>query len=355
MKLPARYKPSGIRIGGGMSTALLCRDQHLDRDVIIKSLSPGTDKRRLLDEIAALQVIRSKHVVQIYDVVSDKSGDITAIVEEYLPGNDLTTIATPTTEKDFLKLAYPIAEGIADIHRHGRVHRDIKRQNMKFDAEGCLKIFDFGLARDSATSTTVGSVGTPGYMAPELYKPTPKGLVHFTEAVDIFAFGATCLAILLGKLPQAIRQSPPNLSSKDVTFKQPTLGLSPDVVSLLDATFATAPAKRPPMHEVTRLLGLHLLRDQHRALIAFRGKTYVLDKRNRAVHLSVANQGSITISYDGLRFGVGAVKDDVAINNMPASSIEELPGSCVIVLGAPSLGKLRTNITVDVSHPEVAL
>jgi serine/threonine protein kinase len=338
-----------------MSTAILCQDQHLDRAVLIKSLSPGIDKRRLLDEIAALQVIRSKHVVQIYDVVLDKSGDIVAIVEEYLPGKDLTTVGQPKTEDEFLKLAYPIAEGVADIHRHGRVHRDIKRQNMKFDAEGCLKIFDFGLARDSTTSSTVGSIGTPGYMAPELYKPNAKGLVHFTEAVDTFAFGATCLAILLGKLPPAIRQTPPSLPSKAVTFNQPNLTLSNDVIKLLDATLNPDPAKRPTMHEAKRLLGLHLLRDQHRALIAFQGKTYVLDKRNRAVQLTVKDQGSVTISYDGLRFGVGAVKDDVAINNIPASSISELPGSCVIVLGASILGARRTMITVDVSHPEVAL
>ncbi|MGH6779332.1 MAG: protein kinase domain-containing protein [Bradyrhizobium sp.] len=338
-----------------MSTAVVCQDQHLDRAVLVKSLAPGTDKRRLLDEIQALQVIRSKHVVQIYDLIWYGAGEIVGIVEEYLPGEDLTAVAIPSNELEFLRLAYPIAEGIADIHAHGRVHRDIKRQNMKFDAENCLKIFDFGLARDSASSSTVGSVGTLGYMAPELFNPDSKGLVQFTPAVDTFAFGATCLAVLLGKLPSPIRQSPPNLPSASVSFAPNEIGLSSDVVGMLDSCLNVDPRARPAMSQVKEALGQHLLKDRHRALLGLRGKTYTLDKKNREVSLSVKDQGSITVTYDGLCFRVSAVSGDVAINNLPASGMSELPGSCVIVLGAAPLGSRRTIITVDVAHPEVAL
>jgi len=127
-----------------MSEALLCRDAHLDRPVVVKTLQDGTDPKRILDELAALQAIRSKHVVQLYDVIRDKAGAVVAIVEEYIPGKDLTKAPKPNTPEELLRLIYPIAEGIADVHAHKRVHRDIKRQNMKYDAEGCLKIFDFG-------------------------------------------------------------------------------------------------------------------------------------------------------------------------------------------------------------------
>jgi serine/threonine protein kinase len=127
-----------------MSEVVVCDDLHLDRKVIVKALAHGTDPRRLLDELAALQAIRSKHVVQIYDVIRDDSGTIFAIVEEYLPGKDLTSLNPPATAIDFLRLVYPIAEGIADIHAHSRVHRDIKRQNMRYDGEGCVKLSTSG-------------------------------------------------------------------------------------------------------------------------------------------------------------------------------------------------------------------
>jgi eukaryotic-like serine/threonine-protein kinase len=260
LKLPRRYKPTGTRLDGGMSTAVVCHDQHLDRLVLIKSLAPGIDSRRLLDEIQALQIIRSKHVVQIYDLIWNGAGEIIGIVEEYLPGKDLTSVGLPSKELEFLRLVFPIAEGIADIHAHGRVHRDIKRQNMKFDAENCLKIFDFGLARDSASSSTVGSVGTPGYMAPELFKPDARGLVHFTPAVDTFAFGATCFAVLLGKLPSAILQCPPRLPSPTVSFSVNKIGLSSDVISVLDTCLSVDPWIRPPMSQVKGTLGLHFVK-----------------------------------------------------------------------------------------------
>jgi hypothetical protein len=85
------------------------------------------------------------------------------------------------------------------------------------------------------------------------------------------------------------------------------------------------------------------------------GKTYLLDNNSPVVQLAVRNQGSLTVTYDGLRFIASNVSGDVAINNMVVSNGDELPGSCVIVLGSSNLGARRTMITVDLSHPEVAL
>ena len=81
MKLPPRYEPSGITFDdGGMSEAIVCTDTHLERQVVVKSLKPGADSKRILDELAALQTIRSKHVVQIYDVIRDAKDNVVAIV-----------------------------------------------------------------------------------------------------------------------------------------------------------------------------------------------------------------------------------------------------------------------------------
>jgi serine/threonine-protein kinase len=108
------------------------------------------------------------------------------------------------------------------------------------------------------------------------------------------------------------------------------------------------------MSEVARLVGRHLLRDQHRALLVSRTNIYELHKDQRVVRLSVNGQGSLTIRYDGLRFITSDVSGDVAVNNIAIANGKALPGSCVIVLGSTLLGPRRTMITVDVSHPEVA-
>jgi serine/threonine-protein kinase len=354
--LPSRYVPTDRKLdGGGMSDTIVCDDQHLDRLVVVKKLAAGIGSRRILDELAALQTIRSKHVVQIYDVIRDKKGAVTAIVEEYLPGKDLTAVQAPTNAPDFLRLAYPIAEGIADVHRHNVVHRDIKRQNMKFDAENCLKIFDFGLARNStADASTIGAMGTRGYMAPELFPRGESDEVFFTAAVDTFAFAATLLAVLLGKPPAGLRQVPPRLPCKEADFASFPLGLAPEIADILNLCLHPDATERPLMSEVARLVGRHLLRDQHRALLVSRTNIYELHKDQRVVRLSVNGQGSLTIRYDGLRFITSDVSGDVAVNNIAIANGKALPGSCVIVLGSTLLGPRRTMITVDVSHPEVA-
>jgi serine/threonine protein kinase len=207
LKLPARYQKEKEFTDGGMSLAILCTDTHLERKVIIKTLVSGVDPKRILAEISALQAIRSRHVVQIYDVIRDRAGSVIALVEEFIDGDDLTSMAPPTTAEELLEVLYPIAMGIADIHRHGRIHRDIKRQNMKFDGEGCLKIFDFGLAKDETTDpATIGALGTPGYMAPELIVDDGE-TATFTTAVDVYAFGATALALARGSLAKVDARS----------------------------------------------------------------------------------------------------------------------------------------------------
>ena len=355
LKLPTRYKPTGTTFDGGMSDAILCDDLHLERKVVIKTLKNGVDTSRLLDELAALQSIRSKHVVQIFDVIRNLDGTVAAIVQEYIPGNDLTKLSPPSTADEVLKVLYPIAEGIQDIHSHGRIHRDIKRQNMKYDAEGCLKIFDFGLARDESGASTEGSKGTPGYMAPELFESTKSKTVTFSSAIDVFAFASTALAILLGKVPNGLRATPPSLPCTEADFTKLAVKLPADVANELNRCLSASPKDRPKMRQIAEILALHLLRDQHRALLVTGGTTYTLDASQKAVELAVKDRGTIHLSYDGLRFVVTHVGGDVSINNMAISNGFVLPGSCVIVLGSPDLGSRRIFITVDVSHPEVVI
>ena len=355
MKLPNRYKPTKETFDGGMSDAIVCDDGHLERKVLVKILKAGVDSSRLLDEIAALQLIGSKHVVQIFDVIRDGAGAITGIVQEYISGDDLTKISPPSSSGEFLKILYPIAEGISDIHAHGIIHRDIKRQNMKYDAEGCLKIFDFGLSRDELNAKTIGEKGTPGYMAPELFESTVGRTVTFTPAIDVFAFAATALAIVLGRPPLGLRKTPPALPCAEADFALLKMGLPPEVSAALNLSLSAKPANRPSMSDIVKLLSLHLSRGQHRALLVGGGRTYTLDASQKAVQLTVKDRGSVHIGYDGLRFIVTHASGDVSINNMSVGVGFILPGSCVVVLGSPDLGAKRTFITVDVSHPEVVL
>jgi len=339
-----------------MGTAELCVDQHLGRDVLIKALHPGVDQRRIADEVSALTSIRSKHVVELYDVIRDDDGDIIAIVEEYLPGSDLVSIIPLTTLDDFLKVSYALACGVADIHAAGRVHRDIKPANMKFDAERCLKIFDFGLSRpEDDGAKTKGAIGTEGYMAPELCTDDEDEVVEFTNAVDAYAFGATLVRAARGTLPKDLRRDPPILPCSEADFNGFALGIPAEVADLLNLCLSENPAQRPSMAEIRDTIKKYLVKDRHRALLVAANSVHVLDARRRSVNIGANTLGSATLTYDGLNFKITVSSGQVFVNNIPVSVPHTLPGACVVTLGGAELGYNRTHFTVDISHPEVVL
>jgi serine/threonine-protein kinase len=126
------------------------------------------------------------------------------IVTEYLKGctlEHLLKAMRPLPEKDALKIASLICDGLQYMHDHGVVHRDLKPQNIMVCCDGTIRIMDFGIARDVASRriTRVGnstSMGTPDYMAPEQVKGK-----HADKRTDIYNLGALLYEMLTGAVP----------------------------------------------------------------------------------------------------------------------------------------------------------
>jgi eukaryotic-like serine/threonine-protein kinase len=352
--IPTRYVPTGKVLTGGMGEVLICQDTSLEREVAIKFIQDVGDQRRLFDEIEALQKIRSKHVVQIFDVFLNEVDRRIGIVQEYVSGNDLTSFAEKgsISLNEYLKVLYQIASAISDIHAQGLIHRDVKPNNMKFDQSNIIKIFDFGLARFSGRNdSTLGFAGTPGFAAPELYR---SGLVPFTNAVDTYAFGITAWYLSGIEIPEPFLRRPPNLTSIS-SFASLPLNIPQPIVNLLDRTLTEDVNNRPSMLDITNLLGNYLLKDKHHALLVYAREAYNLSRARRLVKLDVQNYGSLHVRYDGLNFLIDFVNGAVFVNNQAVQQGQFLPKDCVITLGDPSRGANRIFITFDVSNPEVVL
>lgn len=350
--LPDRYKPEGGNASGGFGSVVFCRDIHLDRPVAIKFIQDPAESRRLKDEFEALLALRSKHVVQVYDLVPGPD-DTVGIVEEFIAGKDLFESGIPKSLSEYLKTTWQIASGISDIHQARIIHRDIKPNNMKFDVEGIVKIFDFGLARaEGASAVTKNFVGTHGFAAPELYG---TDTVPFSRSVDTYAFGATALYLATQTLPKLLLKQPPSPLPQG-TFAGLAMGLPATLADLLQATLDHDPALRPPMSAVRDEIARQLLRGKHQALTVLNGKASYLNAKNRVVKLELPSVGKIEISYDMHRFSISAVTGEVAINNKSVAVGQEIPGSCVVALGGPHRQWFqRAFVTFDVSHPEVVL
>lgn len=287
--------------------------------------------------------------MQLFDIiVSDQdSSDVQGLVLEHIDGEDLQLNSFSCDDR-FLSVLWQIACGLRDIHAAGIIHRDIKPNNIRMTRDGVVKILDFGLARpDGASARTLSVIGTPGYMAPELWQ---AGTISFNNAIDVYAFGVAVLALLGVDPPPAILARPP--VPVDPTRLTPLIsGLPPDISMMVARCISFQPVDRPPMVEVVQTIAKHLLRDKHRALVVYNRRPLQIDKNNRTVTMNVPTIGSITIDYNGHSFVASASTGIVYLNNTPVVAGMTVPNCCVITFGRP--GTPRQFVTFDVSNPEV--
>lgn len=190
---------------GGMATVFEAWDHCLQRTVAIKILHPSyaidpAVCARFLNEAYMTATLNHRNVIAIYDYGSE--GRHHYIVMEYLPGGTIKddldqSGAFPISVA--LDLAIQIAEGLAEAHRHGIVHGDVKPANILLTEDECPKLADFGVSRQlHLTLTTAPGLcfGTPDYVAPEVIT-TQKAL----PASDVYALGVTLYELITGFPP----------------------------------------------------------------------------------------------------------------------------------------------------------
>ena len=198
-----------------MGEVYLAQDTKLDRKVAIKLIRPDALaeehlKKRLLREAQAAAKLDHPNICAIYDV--NEAGPFTFIVMQYIEGETLAEKMTrePLSISTTLTIVEQAAEGLAEAHAHGIVHRDIKPQNMMLTQRGQLKLLDFGLAKQMLSSDSVDNeaptqellstpghvVGTMPYMSPEQVQGEP-----LAPSSDIFSLGIVLYEMLAGKHP----------------------------------------------------------------------------------------------------------------------------------------------------------
>ncbi|HVO97609.1 MAG TPA: bifunctional serine/threonine-protein kinase/formylglycine-generating enzyme family protein [Bryobacteraceae bacterium] len=188
-------------LGGGMSHVYRGRDTVIGRPVVVKLLTPEAcqdqeAKARFLQEAKLAGNLQHDNIVGIFDFGEHDGRPY--IVMEYLKGQDLRDAIRgggTGSLMDRLKIALQIAQALEHVNAQGIVHRDIKPENVHIDANGKVKLMDFGIAKSANLSLTRTGVtmGTPYYMAPEQIIGTKP-----TEQVDVYAFGLLLYELLTG-------------------------------------------------------------------------------------------------------------------------------------------------------------
>jgi serine/threonine protein kinase len=215
---------------GGMGVVYEAEDLTLGRHVALKFCTSGREDERLranlLKEARAASSLSHPNIAHIYEFVENPGGD-PFIAMELVSGANLRRILSERrlSVEETLKVATGVASALAEAHRHGLIHRDIKPGNIQITSAGEVKVLDFGIARTAtprdarhataATVTLEGFSGTPLYMSPE---QASGELVDARS--DLFSLGVVLYECLAGTSPFEA-ESLPSVVARLLTWKPP--------------------------------------------------------------------------------------------------------------------------------------
>lgn len=196
---------------GAMGEVWRAYDRRLRRHVAVKGLLARTamtaDTRRTAmqrarREAEALAKIEHQNVVTVHDQV--ETDNQVWIVMKLLEGRSLADLLRRERVLGVPRAAgigLQILQGLRAVHQAKVLHRDVKPGNVLVRDEGLAILVDFGIASFAGANkvTKLGiPIGTPPYMAPELFAPASPGP---TPASDLWALGVTLYEMAEGRLP----------------------------------------------------------------------------------------------------------------------------------------------------------
>ncbi|MCK5945084.1 MAG: protein kinase [Planctomycetes bacterium] len=224
--------PAGARVGsftivrsigeGGMGTVYEATQERPQRVVALKTLRAGSDspkaRRRFEYESELLGRLQHPGIAQIYEAGTFHDGrrEVPFLAMEMLSG--ARAIDDHIEERDaelryVLSLFADVCEAVQHAHQHGVVHRDLKPSNLLVDADGRVKVIDFGIAtavdteeaRRTLRTETGVILGTVAYMSPEQLDPDAGSPDART---DVYSLGVLMFQLLTGRLPHDLDTLP---------------------------------------------------------------------------------------------------------------------------------------------------
>jgi serine/threonine protein kinase len=156
--------------------------------------------KRFKREANALKKLAHPNIVPFYGLY--QTTDFAFLLERYVDGPSLKDIlrkqqGTPLPVEEVLAYLKALTAALGYAHANGVVHCDVKPGNVMIDQGGSIYLTDFGIARHSdSTTTTLATVGTAAYMAPEQIRGEPV-----SPATDIYALGVMLYEMLTGQRP----------------------------------------------------------------------------------------------------------------------------------------------------------
>ena len=302
--VPEHYQLRELLGEGGYGQVYQAWDSRLQRDVALKCLRDANalaQPDQLLAEARLAASLRHPAFVRIFGI--EYSGAHQCIVMELVSGCTLRQYSPVQRlpEAAALDIVRQVAEAMSEAHRRGLVHGDLKPSNLMIEADGKVRILDFGLASRidplaTASAPHADPQGTLAYLAPELLqgtRPHPQS--------DIYALGVVLYELATGARPfahlngLALAAAQMQTSSSQWPFP-PQAGAA--LVSLVRAMTASAPRDRPDSMQTVAALARPPHYPQHELVLPERppGIAVRRARRPRALLLAGLLAGLLILS-----------------------------------------------------------
>lgn len=184
---------------GNFGAVYRARDSRLARDVALKLLHHAPDDAStssIIEEGRLLARARHHNVVSVYG--ADCFDERVGIWMELIHGRTLEAALNqdgPLGAREAALVGVDLCGALAAIHAEGLVHRDVKTQNVMREAGGRVVLMDFGAGSDLSRASE-RAIGTPVYMAPELFDGG-----RASAASDIYSLGVLLFRLVSGQYP----------------------------------------------------------------------------------------------------------------------------------------------------------
>jgi serine/threonine protein kinase len=220
---------------GGMATVFLARQLDLDRLVALKELSAlrlteRSFTERFLRESRLAGSLSHPNIVTVHDYFETDGTPYIAM--EYVPGGSLRPHIGHMSLTQVAGVLDGMLSGLDYAAHHHVVHRDLKPENVMIDAQGLVKITDFGIAKATGAASTRSfvtaagtTVGTPNYMAPEQAMGQEVG-----PWTDLYSVGVIAFELFVGRVPFYDTDEPMAVLMRQVSDPiPPPRSLNPEV------------------------------------------------------------------------------------------------------------------------------
>ena len=232
--------------GGSFGTVYLAWDPALEREVALKVLRAAGRSHTVIQEGRLLARVRHPNVVTVYGI--DEYEGTVGLWMEWVDGLTLTQVLAARGllgSHEAALIGIDVCRALAAVHTAGLLHRDIKAQNVMREAGGRVVLMDFGAGeiRSEVAFSEPQVIGTPLYVAPELFDGKPA-----TIASDIYSLGVLLYHLMTRRYPveggtfEAIASAHARRQTTPLAERRPDL--PPALVQVIEDALAFDPARR---------------------------------------------------------------------------------------------------------------